>query len=52
MHSVLHFQSSNAYADQRMKKKLIATGSASPECTPFKDLTNILSEPNHAGILS
>jgi hypothetical protein len=33
-----------------MKNILVATGSASRESTPFKDITNSISEPNHAGI--
>jgi hypothetical protein len=48
----LHSVTFSILADRMMKKKLIASGSASPECTPFKDLTNILTAPNHAGISS
>jgi hypothetical protein len=33
-----------------MKNNFVATGSASRESTPFKDLTNTISEPSHAGI--
>jgi hypothetical protein len=44
------FAGAFAYANPKMKNKIVASGSVSRKSTPFKDLTNSLSEPNHAGI--